>query len=154
MTSADHNPILVALDTTDVKRATELRRKLQGSVGGFKIGKEFFTANGPADVRHVLGTAPLFLDLKFHDIPNTVAGAMRAAAVLKPLIVNVHASGGPAMLRAAKQAAREEAANLGIAPPLVIAVTVLTSLDDDDLRAVGLDPPVAGQVERLAKLTA
>jgi orotidine-5'-phosphate decarboxylase len=101
--------IFVALDTQDLTRAANLARALAGLVGGVKLGKEFFTAQGPDGVRAVAGGERLFLDLKFHDIPNTVAGAVRAAIHLRPAIVNVHASGGPAMMQAAAEAAREAA---------------------------------------------
>jgi orotidine-5'-phosphate decarboxylase len=144
--------ILVGIDTADRARAETLIRSLKGRVGGIKIGKEFFTAQGPQVVREVVGDEKLFLDLKFHDIPNTVAGAVRSSLCMKPRIINVHASGGPAMMTAAGQAAREEAGTLGVPKPLVIAVTVLTSLDDEDLRAVGQLGPVSAQVERLAAL--
>lgn len=153
LTLKPHERILVALDTTDREQAAELSRVLDGLVGGIKIGKEFFTAHGPAGVRAVVGNLPLFLDLKFHDIPNTVAGAVRASIGLGPLIVNVHASGGEAMMLAAAEAARKAAAATGIRPPKIIAVTVLTSLDDADLTAVGQRPPADEQVLRLATLT-
>lgn len=145
--------ILVALDTTRVADAVDLCEKLDGLVGGVKLGLEFFTANGPDGVRAVTATGqPLFLDLKFHDIPNTVAGAMRAVVPLRPAIVNVHASGGPAMMKAAREAAREAAEDAGVPVPLVIAVTVLTSLDDADLAAVGQRNPAESQAARLAEL--
>lgn len=149
---ANGNPILVALDLPDRDRAAALRRSLAGLVGGFKIGKEFFTAEGPAGVREAVGDAPLFLDLKFHDIPNTVAGALRAALRLRPFMVNLHASGGPAMMKAAAAAVAETAAALSIPPPLLIAVTVLTSLDEADLAAVGQEGPIGDQAQRLAGL--
>ncbi|MBL4721647.1 MAG: orotidine-5'-phosphate decarboxylase [Alphaproteobacteria bacterium] len=146
--------IFAALDTTDVEEARNLALRLKGSVGGVKLGLEFFSANGAAGVREIAKTGlPIFLDLKFHDIPNTVAGAVRAVMGLRPKILNVHAAGGPAMMRAAVEAAREAADAQNIRPPLVIAVTVLTSLDDDDLTAVGQTPPAADQVIRLARLT-
>ena len=154
MTDANENPLLIALDTPSRAHAKSLREALAESVGGFKIGKEFFTAAGPDGVRDVVGEAPLFLDLKFHDIPNTVAGAVRAAVRLGPMIVNVHASGGAAMMRAAREAANEAAEECGRARPLVVAVTVLTSLGEDDLRAVGQHTPVESQVTRLAHLAA
>ncbi len=154
MPDSKSNPILLALDTPDTKSAKALREELEGVVGGFKIGKEFFTGQGPQGVRAALGDAPLFLDLKFHDIPNTVAGALRSAAPLRPMIVNVHASGGPAMMRAAGEAARKAARELGTPPPLVIAVTILTSLDDEDLKAVGYIGPVGELAEHLARLAA
>lgn len=145
--------IFVALDTTDVEEARTLARRLKGSVGGAKLGLEFFTANGAGGVRAV-GKAglPLFLDLKFHDIPNTVAGAVRAAIKLRPRIMTIHAGGGPAMMRAAAEAASEAAKEQNVKRPLVVGVTVLTSLDTDDLTAVGQSGPPAEQVVRLASL--
>ena len=145
--------ILVALDTVDLKVAHDLVRVLKGDVGGFKIGKEFFTALGPEAVRTVLGSALAFLDLKFHDIPNTVAGATRAATRLGVRLLTVHASGGTAMMAAAATAAREAAAATGISPPKILGVTVLTSMDEADLEAVGQRGPAAAQVERLALLS-
>lgn len=142
--------ILVPLDTTDVDRAKALALALSGHVGGVKIGKEFFTAHGPQGVREVVGDGQaLFLDLKFHDIPNTVAGAIRSAMALKPLILNVHAAGGVAMMKAAA----EVVAAAGAARPLLIGVTVLTSLGDEDLADIGVPSSAAEQVVRLAKLT-
>ncbi len=141
--------ILVALDMTDVDSAKALAVTLSGHVGGIKLGKEFFTANGPAGVRAVTGAGqPVFLDLKFHDIPNTVAGALRAALALGPMILNVHAAGGAAMMRAAAKAV----ATAEGTRPLLIAVTVLTSLGDDDLAEIGVPASAAEQVLRLAKL--
>jgi orotidine-5'-phosphate decarboxylase len=146
--------ILVALDTTDRAVAKGWARATQGAVSGVKVGLEFFNAHGPAGVEEVaeLG-APLFLDLKFHDIPNTVAGAVRAVAPLKPMILNLHAAGGAAMMRAALDAARDSAARLGAVPPRLIAVTVLTSLGDADLAALGQAGGASDQVRRLAALT-
>lgn len=148
----DYNPILLALDTTDVALAQDWAAKAGAAVGGLKIGKEFFTCHGPQGVRQAVGERPLFLDLKWHDIPNTVAGAVKASLALRPLIVNVHAAGGPAMMKAAKAAA-DAASGQGLPRPWVIAVTVLTSMDDRDLAATGQQGPVADQVLRLAKLT-
>lgn len=144
--------IFVGLDTPDIDKAARIAQSLVGTVGGVKIGKELFTAQGPDGVRMAAGGAPLFLDLKFHDIPNTVAGAVRAAVHLRPKIVNVHASGGRAMMTAAAEAAREAAEDLGVERPQVIAVTVLTSLDAKDLEEVGQVGPPEAQVERLARL--
>ncbi len=144
--------VFAALDTPDLARAAALARALSGLVGGVKLGKEFFTAQGPDGVRAVAGGERLFLDLKFHDIPNTVAGAVRAAVHLRPAMVNVHASGGRAMMQAAAEAAREAAEDAEVPRPLVLAVTVLTSLDDDDLATVGQDGPAGDQVLRLARL--
>lgn len=144
------NPVFVALDTTDLNQAVAWANAVRPCVGGVKLGLEFFSSNGPDGVRRIVDLGlPVFLDLKFHDIPNTVAGAVRAVAGLGAAIVNVHAGGGPAMLTAAAEAAAEHGTNR----PLVIAVTVLTSLDDDDLASVGQAAPAASQVERLARLT-
>ena len=147
------NRILVALDTTDTQQAVDIARRLDGLVGGVKLGLEFVSANGPQGVRAVTDTGqPLFLDLKFHDIPNTVAGAVRAVTPLAPAIVNVHAAGGTAMMKAAREAAAEAAEQHGTDMPLVIAVTVLTSLDDADLAEVGQRSPAEAQAVRLAQL--
>ena len=144
-----HERTFVALDTTDLERALELAKSLSGHVGGMKVGKEFFTACGPEGVRAVTDCGmPVFLDLKFHDIPNTVAGAIRAALPLKPYMVNVHASGGETMMRAAAMAAAEA----GEGRPLTLAVTVLTSMDESDLQGIGVDDSVPDQVLRLASL--
>ncbi|MBT4888231.1 MAG: orotidine-5'-phosphate decarboxylase [Rhodospirillales bacterium] len=142
--------IYAALDTTDINQAVDLATTLKGNVGGMKVGKEFFTANGPQGVEAISSVVgmPIFLDLKFHDIPNTVAGAIRASLPLKPAIVNVHAQGGVAMMKAAIEAA----ATAGSNRPMVLAVTILTSLDDEDLQSVGISDGVANQVVRLAKL--
>lgn len=142
------NPIFCALDTTDVDHAASLGSELKDAVGGLKVGKEFFTAHGPEGVRKIIpkGT-PLFLDLKFHDIPNTVAGAVRAASALTPAMLNVHAAGGRAMMEAAKDAAAESKVR-----PLVLAVTVLTSLDAGDLADIGVNGAPREQVLRLATL--
>lgn len=160
MTAKPAARIFVGIDTPDLARARAVAEAVAGHVGGVKLGLEFFNANGPDGVRAVTaplarggGPIPLFLDLKFHDIPNTVAGAVRAVVPLGPMILNVHAAGGPAMLRAAKEAAVFAAEPLGVAPPLVIGVTVLTSLDDADLEATGQDRPAADQALRLARLT-
>ena len=147
------NPIFAALDTPDLDQAMALASTLAGHVGGIKLGLEFFSANGPDGVRAIARPGlPIFLDLKFHDIPNTVAGAVRAVAPLAPAILNVHASGGPAMMRAARETAQETASALGVKPPRIIAVTVLTSLDDDDLAGVGQAGPARAQAVRLARL--
>jgi orotidine-5'-phosphate decarboxylase len=143
------NPIICALDTVDLEAAASLAGAIRAQVGGVKLGKEFLAAHGPQGVRRIAASGlPLFLDVKFHDIPNTVAGAIRGLLPLKPAIVNVHAAGGPAMLAAA----RDVVATAGTARPWLIAVTVLTSLDDADLAAVGQQGPVTAQVVRLAKL--
>ena len=145
--------LIVALDAPDLDRAKGLCGALAGLVGGVKIGKEFFTRLGPGGVAEITaGGQPLFLDLKFHDIPNTVAGAVRAAVALRPFMLNVHAAGGRAMMEAARDAAAEAAAETGCAPPLVLGVTVLTSLDDGDLAATGIAGGTLDQVKRLAAL--
>jgi orotidine-5'-phosphate decarboxylase len=138
-------PVFVGLDTPDLAHARKLAEMVAPHVGGLKLGLEFFLANGPEGVRAMAGLGlPLFLDLKLHDIPNTVAGALRSLGVLAPAIVNVHAAGGPAMLAAARAAAPP--------PVTLIAVTVLTSLDDADLAAAGVPGGTQAQVLRLAGL--
>ena len=143
------NPVFVALDTTDPDYARQLAERVRGHVGGLKLGLEFFNALGPDGVKPFLEMGmPVFLDLKYHDIPNTVAGAARAAAQLGVSILNVHAQGGAAMMRAALDAVKS------VSPQTkLIAVTMLTSLGDEDLPSVGLTPPVGDQVLRLASLT-
>ncbi|HWU56248.1 MAG TPA: orotidine-5'-phosphate decarboxylase [Rhizomicrobium sp.] len=142
------NPVYVAIDTTDLVHARQLAARVRSCVGGLKLGLEFFSAHGPDGVKPFVETGlPVFLDLKYHDIPNTVAGACRAAAGLGVSILNVHAQGGGAMMRAAVEAAKS------VSPSTrVIAVTMLTSLGDEDLPSLGLTPPVGDQVLRLAAL--
>ncbi|GLQ04971.1 orotidine-5'-phosphate decarboxylase [Sneathiella chinensis] len=144
------NPVFTAIDKSDLDLARDLASRIAAHTGGIKLGKEFVTAFGPDGVKAVVGDhIPLFLDLKFHDIPNTVAGAVRsAAATLQPNMLTIHASGGPAMIRAAADAAAEFGENR----PLILAVTVLTSMDEDDLRAIGVDASPREQVLRLARL--
>ncbi len=144
-----HERTFVALDTANLAHALDLANALSGHVGGMKVGKEFFTACGPDGVRAVTDCGmPVFLDLKFHDIPNTVAGAIKASLTLSPCMVNVHACGGETMMRAAVQSAEEA----GEGRPLVLGVTVLTSMDESDLQAVGVESSVPDQVLRLASL--
>lgn len=139
------NPIFVAIDTPSLERARLLGHQLRGLAGGVKLGLEFFSANGPAGVSAILELGlPVFLDVKLHDIPNTVAKAVEALRPLEPAVLTVHAAGGRAMLEAAKAAAGPSTK--------VVAVTVLTSLDGGDLRSIGVDSEPADQVRRLAEL--
>jgi orotidine-5'-phosphate decarboxylase len=141
--------IFCAIDTPRLDDAMMLADLLSGEVGAVKLGKEFFTVNGPDGVRRIADLGhKIFLDLKYHDIPNTVAGAIRAASRLECAVLTVHASGGSGMLAAAVEAAAEA----GPKRPKIVAVTVLTSLDDTDLLAIGQDGPAEAQVTRLAKL--
>jgi orotidine-5'-phosphate decarboxylase len=146
--------LFCAVDTTDLAAAQRLARQLTGAVGGLKLGLEFFVAHGPAGVRTVMEQTglPVFLDLKFHDIPNTAAGAVRAAVALSPAFLTIHISGGAAMMKAAAETATSEALRLGVARPRLLGVTVLTSLTDRELFMVGQETPVAAQVARLAAL--
>lgn len=146
--------IIVALDTPDVVQAADWVRQLSGAVGAFKLGLEFIHAAGPEGIRAVqeAGAERLFLDVKLSDIPNTVAGAIRSICGLNPWLVNVHATCGPAAMRAARDAAVEVASETGVPRPLVIAVTVLTSLGQPDLAAMGVAGSVEEQVVRLARL--
>ncbi len=137
------NPLYVALDTPDLALARALAAALGPHIGGLKLGLEFFAAHGPDGVRALMGDGlPIFLDLKLHDIPNTVAGAVRALAPLSPAILTVHASGGHAMMRAAKTSAPEGTR--------IVAVTMLTSLDAHDLREMGLGDDPARLAASLA----
>jgi orotidine-5'-phosphate decarboxylase len=146
--------VLVALDVESRAEALRLADALRGSVGGFKIGSRLFTAEGPAIVRTLTERGDrVFLDLKFHDIPNTVATAVAAATELGVWMVNVHASGGIPMMRAAYAAAHEAAAKRNVAAPLVIAVTVLTSMNREALAETGVGIELMDQVLRLAELT-
>jgi orotidine-5'-phosphate decarboxylase len=142
------NPVFVALDQPELALVLQLAKEVGPHVGGLKVGLEFLTANGPGGLRRVVEFGlPVFADVKFHDIPNTVAGASREIAALGVSIFNIHASGGEAMMRASIEAARS------VDPAvMVIGVTVLTSLDDSDLDSVGQRGPSRDQAKRLALL--
>jgi orotidine-5'-phosphate decarboxylase len=147
------NELLVALDVDTAAQARDLAGRLRDVVGGFKVGSQLFTGAGPGIVEELASRGDrVFLDLKFHDIPNTVAGAVTAATRLGAWMIDVHASGGRDMMRAARAAADEAAAEMMLAPPLLIAVTVLTSLNGPAMGEVGVGGPVTAQVERLAAL--
>lgn len=147
------NPIIVALDVPDASRALALADVLAPVTGALKVGLELFTAAGPDLVRALRARgASVFLDLKLHDIPHTVARAVEAAVRLEVQMLTVHAAGGRAMLEAAEQAAQAAARAAGQPPPLVLGVTVLTSLDDAALAETGVPDPTALQVQRLARL--
>ncbi len=146
------NPILVALDLSSARDALTLADTLRGTVGGYKVGSQLFTAEGPDIVRALtLRGDRVFLDLKFHDIPNTVAGAIGSACRLGAWMMNVHAAGGPAMMTAAKEAA-DRAAVDGRERPIVIAVTVLTSMDAATLALIGVHRTPLEQVVHLARM--
>lgn len=145
------NPIIAALDLPSADAALSLARELEPVVGAFKIGTELFTTAGPDIVKKIRDTgAKVFLDLKFHDIPNTVANSVAAAVRLDVQMLTVHVSGGKAMLQAAQKSAGETAQSLGRAAPLVLGVTVLTSLDSNALAELGVQANVGHVVERLA----
>jgi orotidine-5'-phosphate decarboxylase len=147
------NPIIVALDVPTAEQALALAAQLAPVVGAFKIGKELFVSAGPDIVRRVRATgASVFLDLKFHDIPNTVAKAVAAATRLEVQMLTIHASGGSEMMRAAEDAAQKTALQAGLTAPLVLGVTVLTSSDAHTLAEIGCEPNPGRQVERLASL--
>lgn len=146
--------VIAALDTADLDHAIGLVKRLSPHIGAFKIGHAL-TLNHGLDVIDRLqdaGASRVFLDLKFHDIPNTVAGAVRSATTLGVWMLTVHAGGGTDMLRAARESAAEAAARAGVARPLVVAVTVLTSLDAAALAGVGVARPLAAHVDALADL--
>jgi orotidine-5'-phosphate decarboxylase len=153
-TTDPRDRLIVALDVDSLAQAERLAERLDGLVRRFKIGSQLFTAGGPAVVEAIQKRgAEVFLDLKFHDIPNTVAGAAREAARLGVFMFNVHASGGLAMMKAAADGAAAAAVELSVRRPLAIAVTVLTSLDRAALhRELGVASSVEGHVLRLSEL--
>ncbi len=147
------NPIIVALDVDNASRAINLADELRGVIGAVKVGSQLFTAAGPDIVSRLTERGHrVFLDLKYHDIPNTVAGAVTEAARLGAWMIDVHASGGAAMMRAARDAAHEAAAAASLPAPLVIAITILTSLDADALGTIGVARTIVDQVTALARL--
>jgi len=147
------NPIIVALDVPTAEQALQLAKAVAPAVGAFKIGSELFTSAGPDIVKKVRATgAAVFLDLKFHDIPNTVAKAVASATRLDVQMLTIHTSGGREMMRAAEKSAQETAAQAGLNAPLVLGVTVLTSHDNATLSEIGFPPDTGRQVERLADL--
>ena len=149
----NRNPIIAALDVPSAEQALKLAREIAPAVGAFKIGAELFTAAGPDIVRRVRATgASVFLDLKFHDIPNTVAKAVASATRLDVQMLTIHTSGGAEMIRAAEESAQQTARQSGRNAPLVLGVTVLTSSDAGTLAEIGCETNVARQVERLAGL--
>lgn len=147
------NPIIAALDVPTAEQAWKLAQEIAPAVGAFKIGSELFTSAGPDIVRRVRDTgAAVFLDLKFHDIPNTVAKAVASATRLDVQMLTIHTSGGLEMMRAAEESAQQTALQSGRNAPLVLGVTVLTSHDANALSETGCDANVGKQVERLAQL--
>lgn len=145
--------LLVALDVDTLADAVDLTRRLQGLAGGFKIGSRLFSSHGPSIIDTLVSAGDrVFLDLKFHDIPSTVAGAVTAATRHGVWMIDVHAIGGAAMMRAARATADDEAARLGRPAPLLIGVTVLTSLNAQTLAEVGVADSIESQVARLAVL--
>lgn len=148
------NPIIVALDVS-AERANQLVPELAPFVGAFKIGSTLFTSAGPDIVRKIRATgASVFLDLKFHDIPNTVAGAVTSATKLDVQMITIHTGGGLEMMKAAEKAAQKTAREMNRPAPLVLGVTVLTSMDDASLREVGVPVTAEDQVVHLAGLAA
>lgn len=147
------NPIIVALDVPTEEKALALAKQLAPHVGGFKIGSELFTSAGPDIVKKIRATgAMVFLDLKFYDIPNTVAKAVASAVRLDVQLLTIHTSGGLTMMQAAEKSAQETAQSLGRPAPLILGVTVLTSMDSKELTEIGLESTPAQQVTRLANL--
>src|SRR5262245_26938830 len=150
-----HNPLIVALDVPTPDLALKLVDQLAPVAGAFKVGKELFVGAGSEVVRRIRATgASVFLDLKFHDIPNTVAKAVAAAVRLDVQMLTIHTSGGSEMMRAGERAAQDTAKDLRRPAPLVLGVTILTSLESNELAEMGMAPNVGHQVERLGLLAA
>jgi orotidine-5'-phosphate decarboxylase len=147
------NPIIAALDVPTAEQALKLAEQIAPVVGAFKIGSELFTAAGPDIVKRVRATgASVFLDLKFHDIPNTVAKAVASSVRLDVQMLTIHTSGGGEMMHAAEKSAQDTAKSLGLPAPLVLGVTVLTSSNNETLAEIGCEPDMVKQVLRLAQL--
>jgi len=147
------NPIIAALDVPSAEQALKLAQQIAPVVGAFKIGSELFTSAGPDIVEKIRATGALvFLDLKFHDIPNTVAKAVASATRLDVQMITIHTSGGGEMMRAAEKSAQDTAKSLGLPPPLVLGVTVLTSSNNETLAEIGCEADTEKQVSRLAQL--
>ena len=145
--------LIVALDVDSAERALALAEQVRGLAGGLKVGSRLFTMAGPDLVRRLVDSGTrVFLDLKFHDIPNTVAQAVDAAVRTGAWMINVHASGGAAMMQAAARAGADAAASTGVQPPLIIAVTVLTSMDEQTLSQTGVTRPLLDHVLALARM--
>ena len=152
---ANKNPIIAALDVPTAEQALKLAEQIAPAVGAFKIGKELFVSAGPDIVKKIRATgAAVFLDLKFHDIPNTVAKAVAATVRLDVQMLTIHTNGGSEMMRAAEKSAQDTAKSLGFSAPLILGVTVLTSMDSHALAEIGCEPNVGRHVERLATLAA
>jgi len=152
MSPTFENPIFCAFDTPDVETAQSLSNDLLGSIGGIKMGVEFFYSEGPDGYKKLAEAGcPIFLDLKLHDIPNTVAKGVGSLLHLEPSLMTIHTQGGPHMMAAAAKAA-DEALGQGFRRPKIIGVTVLTSLDQTDINAMGILGDVKDQVARLGRL--
>ncbi|HEY1718289.1 MAG TPA: orotidine-5'-phosphate decarboxylase [Verrucomicrobiae bacterium] len=150
---ARQNPIIAALDVPTAEQALKLAKEIAPSIGAFKIGSELFTSAGPDIVKKIRAMgASVFLDLKFHDIPNTVAKAVAAATRLDVQMLTIHTSGGLEMMRAAEESAQKTAQKMNLPPPLVLGVTVLTSSTDETLAEINIEADMKTQVAHLAQL--
>jgi orotidine-5'-phosphate decarboxylase len=148
------NPIFCAIDGDNLAYAQKITNEIGDVVGGVKLGLEYFVSCGPNGVAEIVKqNIPVFLDLKLHDIPNTVSGAVKSATKLGVSMLTIHASGGADMMKAASYTAETEADKLGVVPPLLLAVTVLTSFSFDDMKQTGIEGDVKSQVLRLAELS-